>query len=57
LNDPRTRHAAFIAETPIDEAKDDLKNVALLKSLVRTTATSRRVEDDARNPRHDRKPA
>lgn len=34
LNDPRTAHAAFIAETPIDEPKDDLRNVALLKSLV-----------------------
>jgi deoxyribonuclease-4 len=36
LNDPRTEHAAFIAETPIDEPGDDLKNVALLKSLVET---------------------
>jgi deoxyribonuclease-4 len=36
LNDPRTKHAAFIAETPIDEPGDDLANVALLKSLVRT---------------------
>lgn len=34
LNDPRTAHAAFIAETPIYEPQDDLKNVALLKSLV-----------------------
>jgi deoxyribonuclease-4 len=36
LNDPRTQHAAFIAETPIDEPGDDLKNVAILKSLVET---------------------
>ncbi|HKT52273.1 MAG TPA: deoxyribonuclease IV [Candidatus Angelobacter sp.] len=36
LNDPRTEHAAFIAETPIDEPKDDLQNVGLLKSLVAT---------------------
>jgi deoxyribonuclease-4 len=36
LNDPRTKHAAFIAETPIDEPGDDLRNVALLKSLVET---------------------
>jgi deoxyribonuclease-4 len=36
LNDARTEHAAFIAETPIDEPGDDLKNVALLKSLVET---------------------
>jgi deoxyribonuclease-4 len=36
LNDPRTAHAAFIAETPMDEPKDDLRNVAMLKSLVKT---------------------
>src|SRR6266404_1522015 len=34
LNDPRTRQAAFIAETPIDKAKDDLRNIETLKSLV-----------------------
>jgi deoxyribonuclease IV len=34
LNDPRTEHAAFIAETPIDAPGDDLQNVATLKSLV-----------------------
>jgi deoxyribonuclease-4 len=34
LNDPRTKHAAFIAETPIDEPGDDLRNVAALKELV-----------------------
>src|SRR5436305_8913024 len=34
LNDPRTGHAAFIAETPIDEPQDDLRNVETLKSLV-----------------------
>jgi len=38
LNDPRTAHAAFIAETPIDEPQDDLRNVATLKSLVETQA-------------------
>src|SRR5262245_26765220 len=38
LNDPRTEHAAFIAETPIDEPGDDLRNVAILKSLVRVPA-------------------
>ncbi len=36
LNDPRTEHSAFIAETPIDEPQDDLQNVSLLKSLVVT---------------------
>jgi len=35
LNDPRTAHAAFIAETPIDEPGDDQKNVDALKSLVK----------------------
>lgn len=34
LNDPRTAHAAFIAETPIDEPGDDQKNVDALKTLV-----------------------
>ena len=34
LNDPRTAHAAFIAETPIDEPRDDLRNIEVLKSLV-----------------------
>ena len=35
LNDERTQHAAFIAETPIDAPFDDLKNVNALKSVVR----------------------
>ncbi len=34
LNDERTKHAAFIAETPIDDPGDDLRNVAKLKELV-----------------------
>jgi deoxyribonuclease-4 len=34
LNDPRTAHSAFIAETPIDEPGDDRRNVETLKSLV-----------------------
>ena len=34
LNQPRFAHAAFIAETPIDEPGDDRKNVETLKSLV-----------------------
>jgi len=34
LNDSRTAHAAFIAETPIDEPLDDLTNVRVLKSVV-----------------------
>ena len=38
LNDPRLAHAAFIAETPIDEPLDDLENVNALKKLVRKRA-------------------
>jgi deoxyribonuclease IV len=34
LNDPRTQHAAFIAETPIDAPGDDQRNVNTLKNLV-----------------------
>jgi deoxyribonuclease-4 len=34
LNNPRLAHAAFIAETPIDEPLDDLMNVNALKALV-----------------------
>ncbi len=34
LNDPRVAHAAFIAETPIDEPGDDQRNVDALKALV-----------------------
>src|SRR6478672_4264718 len=32
LNHPRLKRAAFIAETPIDEPGDDLRNVATLRS-------------------------
>jgi deoxyribonuclease-4 len=35
LNHPRLAHAAFIAETPIDEPGDDRKNVEALKKLVK----------------------
>jgi len=38
LNDPRLKHAAFIAETPIDEPGDDLRNVEALKRLVENPA-------------------
>ncbi len=34
LNNPRLAHAAFIAETPIDEPGDDRKNIEALKALV-----------------------
>jgi deoxyribonuclease-4 len=35
LNDRRLKYAAFIAETPIDEPGDDLRNVAALQALVK----------------------
>jgi deoxyribonuclease-4 len=38
LNDPRSAHAAFIAETPIDEPGDDQRNVNALKNLVQENA-------------------
>lgn len=34
INDPRLNHAAFIAETPIDDPGDDQRNVDALKALV-----------------------
>jgi deoxyribonuclease IV len=34
LNDPHFAHCAFIAETPIDEDGDDIRNVHTLRSLV-----------------------
>lgn len=35
LNDHRTAHAAFIAETPIDKPGDDRRNVAALRRLAK----------------------
>ncbi len=35
LNDARFDHAAFIAETPVDEPGDEERNVRVLKSLVK----------------------
>jgi deoxyribonuclease-4 len=43
LNDPRTERAAFIAETPIEDPGDDLRNIETLKSLVQAdTAPAKR---------------
>jgi len=42
LNDPRLAHAAFIAETPIDEPGDDRRNVEMLRSLVEEDSPRRR---------------
>jgi deoxyribonuclease-4 len=56
LNDPRTEHAAFIAETPIDEPGDDMQNVAVLKSLVSAPEKGKRALDsNARNNQNDDK--
>ncbi len=41
LNDPRAAHAAFIAETPIDEPLDDLENVNVLRRLVKPAHRNR----------------
>lgn len=40
LNDPRFAHAAFIAETPLDEPSDDLRNVSVLRSLIARPAVA-----------------
>jgi deoxyribonuclease-4 len=37
LNDERFAHAAFIAETPVDEEGDEERNVRVLKSLVQSS--------------------
>ena len=49
LNDPRTAHAAFIAETPIDKPGDDRRNVAALKRLV--VSEEKRHTKDTKSPR------
>jgi len=36
LNDPRFAHAAFIAETPVDDEGDEARNVQVLKRLVQS---------------------
>ena len=41
LNDPRFRHCAFVAETPVDEPGDDARNVNVLKSLVGRAASTK----------------
>jgi len=46
LNDRRVAHAAFIAETPIDEPGDDRRNVDALKALVRKKRSPLRVKSE-----------
>lgn len=41
LNDPRLKHCAFIAETPIDEPGDDRRNIEALKALVDDSAVGK----------------
>ncbi len=38
LNDARFAHCAFIAETPVDERGDELRNVSVLRGLVQSAA-------------------
>ncbi len=47
LNDSRLAHAAFIAETPIDEPLDDLANVNALKNLVESRESQAELERKA----------
>jgi deoxyribonuclease IV len=49
LNDPRTKHAAFIAETPIDAPLDDQMNVEALKGLVREETEQQNGETEQQN--------
>ena len=44
LNDSRFAHAAFIAETPVDEPGDEERNVRVLKSLVEAPQIAGPVE-------------
>jgi deoxyribonuclease-4 len=37
LNDARFAHAAFIAETPVDDPGDEERNVQVLLSLVQSS--------------------
>ena len=47
LNDSRLAHAAFIAETPIDEPGDDRRNVEALKLLVKKQKIKKWNNDSA----------
>lgn len=48
LNEPRLARAAFIAETPIDDPLDDLRNVDALKSLVESRPSPRTRQEPRR---------
>jgi len=48
LNDPRLAHAAFIAETPIDQPGDDRRNVETLKALVEARRDGPRLSSGAK---------
>jgi deoxyribonuclease-4 len=53
LNDTRFAHAAFIAETPVDEPGDEERNVRVLKSLVEPASVPEaktRPADKTRKP-------
>jgi deoxyribonuclease-4 len=44
LNDARFGHCAFIAETPVDEEGDELRNVAVLRGLAAGAVLAARAE-------------
>jgi len=50
LHDPRLTHAAFIAETPIDEPGDDRRNVEALKKLAIVARGPSPAQRTARKP-------
>jgi deoxyribonuclease-4 len=57
VNERRLKHAAFIAETPIDDPGDDLRNVEALKGLVKksksSTTKDTKEHEEMRRTRHD----
>lgn len=46
LHDARLAHAAFIAETPIDEPGDDGRNVAALRNLVKRNSVKKGMVEE-----------
>ena len=55
LNDARFAHAAFIAETPVDEPGDEERNVRVLKSLVQSAQGISPAPDESQTKKSSRK--
>ena len=55
LNDPRFAHAAFIAETPVDQPDDDLRNVSVLRSLIARSSRRGQLQSLMKMPPTDAK--